>query len=557
MTPRQRQDLRSRRWSLRVERDARSMHVSPPPSPPHDDSAGWSAAHGDAEIFDDDVTVLAIMYSLASNVSIQQQLLLLLVLNTMIATVTIMLAAFIANPGYRPYWGTRWVKREGETEHAAVRRMMKPASEGGNPEQFRRYFRMRPSTFIKLENVLWEYTRAVKEEGKKRDRRNRNVHELRLLMTIDYLASGDSLLKIGRQWDHPTLDARSLLINELAALRDVFIRWPEGAEFDEVCREFSKLRAKYSNDQEKGFSRCCGAIDGTFIKILQPHQYTYDAGTEHNCYKCYYAIQLLAVCIPNFKIIYAHTGAPGSWADTSILKTTDLWQNTESYIPLGAFLLGDGGFTLLTWLMTPFSKLVNKIRCPWYRRMHAVWDSAQKSSRVCIEQTFGILKGRWRILRHGIQAHHPSVTPILEACIVLHNICIDEDDLWWHEGSLDPEPTDKDTGTTGPNTFTLVGAPGAPSSMHEHRRERGKAERKLAEDRRVEIMLTLAPFLTGKWREARDERLGRARPQASESQPEEQAEEEEEEEEEEQEEEEAVFESGIPVVSDEEYMDED
>ena len=51
-------------------------------------------------------------------------------------------------------------------------------------------------------------------------------------------------------------------------------------------------------DQEYGFSRCCGFIDGTFVKILRPIAYTLDAGLEHNSYKMYYAIQLLGVSIP-------------------------------------------------------------------------------------------------------------------------------------------------------------------------------------------------------------------------------------------------------------------
>ena len=47
------------------------------------------------------------------------------------------------------------------------------------------------------------------------------------------------------------------------------------------CREFEGLFSR-NTDQQSGFARCCGAIDGTFIRIKQPVKYAIDGGNEHN-----------------------------------------------------------------------------------------------------------------------------------------------------------------------------------------------------------------------------------------------------------------------------------
>ena len=55
-------------------------------------------------------------------------------------------------------------------------------------------------------------------------------------------------------------------------------------------------------------------------------------------------------------------------------------------------------------------------------------------------QAFGVLKGRFRCLR-GLRVHLEHVTPIVTACLVLHNICVDMEDTW-HEPVRLPRPTD-------------------------------------------------------------------------------------------------------------------
>jgi hypothetical protein len=82
-----------------------------------------------------------------------------------------------------------------------------------------------------------------------------------------------------RRW----VSYRTLLVKLIAKQSSKYVRWPEhGAEQDAVCAEFQKLR---------GFSKCLGAVDGSYIPILAPWSTVANAA-EFNTRKMFYAIQL-------------------------------------------------------------------------------------------------------------------------------------------------------------------------------------------------------------------------------------------------------------------------
>ena len=81
----------------------------------------------------------------------------------------------------------------------------------------------------------------------------------------------------------------------------------------------------------------------------------------------------------------------------------------------GAYLIVDNGY--LTWSCTvpPFgvTNNVDEIR----------WSKWLESMRKDVECTFGILKGRWRILKARVQIHGvDSVHYIWFTCCALHNL---------------------------------------------------------------------------------------------------------------------------------------
>jgi hypothetical protein len=343
------------------------------------------------------------------------------------------MSKILKNPGYRSdfFAPLIWNKNF----YPTVKQMMKPESEGGNPEQFRRYFRMMPDTFVWFRDRLWRHVHGDPGGKRKRGRPvSSELFEKRLLMTIWFLAHSCTYMTLSAVWGQG-LSHRDLLIDEIASMQSTFIAWPQGADFDAAKREFEKLIGRDSL-QKAGFPNICGAIDGTFIRIRRPMAAAMQAGLSDdvfNTYKRFYAIQLLLVCLPNFVITYAYAGQPGSRADAWVLKQCDLYKNLYKYIPagLGAYLIGDAGFPLLTWLVTPFWGKVMKCQPLRKARLNA-FNTAQQSARVVIEQTNGILKGRWRCLQHGLHCDLERAPNTVMACVILHNVCIRRNDIWPH-----------------------------------------------------------------------------------------------------------------------------
>lgn len=188
------------------------------------------------------------------------------------------------------------------------------------------------------------------------------------------------------------------------------------------------------------------------------------------------------------------TGEPGSRADSWILRQTTLYQHYDQFFPTRAhfqgyapfyYLFGDSGFQLLEWLMTPFSaKQENDMRKDASTRArHKMYSRDQKSTRACIERAFGVLKSRWLCLRDGLQCMHIHTVTTVLACIVLHNACIAQHDLW---AEYDPVlDADEDGGLEAPNWLEVD--PTAPVPTPANSNE--KAPRSRANRERLTLIL--------------------------------------------------------------------
>jgi hypothetical protein len=99
----------------------------------------------------------------------------------------------------------------------------------------------------------------------------------------------------------------------------------------------------------------------------------------------------------------------------------------------GAWVLVDNGY--LNWATTipPFKGTTSLKE---YR-----WSEWLESMRKDVECTFGILKGRWRILKSGVRIHgHEATDMIWKTCCALHNWLLEVDGLdeRWEEGVRSP-----------------------------------------------------------------------------------------------------------------------
>lgn len=82
--------------------------------------------------------------------------------------------------------------------------------------------------------------------------------------------------------------------------------------------------------------------------------------------------------------------------------------------------VGDSGYSLRPWIMTPIDAAENS--------PEASYNKKQMRCRSLIEQCNGVLKMRFRcLLKHRILHYSPpTAAKIINTCAVLHNICVSE-----------------------------------------------------------------------------------------------------------------------------------
>lgn len=130
-----------------------------------------------------------------------------------------------------------------------------------------------------------------------------------------------------------------------------------------------------------------------------------------------------------YRFIWASCGDPGNSHDSTILKSTKLWEDMTGgeIIPqigkdiggvnVSPLVLGDSAFPLKPWLMKPFISAVLTL-------MQSNFNYRLSRARMVVECAYGQLKGRWRILLRKCESTPVELRSACLACIVLHNICI-------------------------------------------------------------------------------------------------------------------------------------
>lgn len=102
------------------------------------------------------------------------------------------------------------------------------------------------------------------------------------------------------------------------------------------------------------------------------------------------------------------------WLDRGDLPTPSAVPSLPKDLPY--VILGDAAYPLRKDLMTPYgSNLTHERKIYNYRHSRA---------RRCVENAFGILAAKWRVLRTAIKVDVESATSIVLAAVVLHNFVL-------------------------------------------------------------------------------------------------------------------------------------
>ena len=213
--------------------------------------------------------------------------------------------------------------------------------------------------------------------------------------------------------------------NAICRLRNRYISFPRTQEQLTAVKQAFHRVAQFPN--------VIGAIDGTLISILTPHE-------DEHLYvsrKGGHSLNILAICDTNMKFLYVVVKYPGSTNDAYIWSNCHLEQILENGDLGDGWLLGDSGFGLDRHLLTPISDPQTQAERDY--------NSAHCRTRQVIERAFGLTKQRFRCIHRsgGDLTYDPAkCCKIIVTCMILHNICVNANVPL--DGDEDEENSDND-----------------------------------------------------------------------------------------------------------------
>ncbi|KAF3790699.1 hypothetical protein EJ110_NYTH03084 [Nymphaea thermarum] len=128
---------------------------------------------------------------------------------------------------------------------------------------------------------------------------------------------------------------------------------------------------------------------------------------------------------------YVLAGWEGSAIDSKVLYSA-LDSDVDPFIiPTGKYYLGDGGYPNIRGLLTSYRGHryhLSEFNAPGARRVicaEELFNHHHSSLRTTVERAFGLLKGRFPILKTQVSYPYHTQAAIVLATCVLHNFIID------------------------------------------------------------------------------------------------------------------------------------
>lgn len=273
--------------------------------------------------------------------------------------------------------------------------------------------------------VLEELLHAVAPLIEKKDTVMRQAIPVRdrLSVTLRYLATGNSFQDLSYSVRIAPNTLSQLIPETLRAIVEVFENRVFNCPSNPI--EWQILAEKFNILWQ--FPHCIGSLDGKHINFRPPRK----AGSIYRNYKGKDSIILLALVDAEYNFIFVDIGRNGRMHDASVFRESPLAAQLHSgalNFPLPSFLTGydinmpyvivaDDAFPLKTNIMKPYPgrDLTNEKKIFNYRLSRA---------RRTVENAFGIMANRFRILLNTIPLSVEKVELITYTCCILHNFLL-------------------------------------------------------------------------------------------------------------------------------------
>lgn len=172
------------------------------------------------------------------------------------------------------------------------------------------------------------------------------------------------------------------------------------------------------------YPNCIGAVDGKHVVMNAPP----NAGSVFYNYKGTHSIILMAIADANYKLLYVDVGRNGRSSDGGVFNLSSFAKGMENgqlnlpppiplpgrEMPVPYVLVADDAFALRPNLMKPFPQ----------RGLHMterIHNYRLSRARHVIENVFGIMSARFRVMRKPIALNAEKTKKVVLACCALHN----------------------------------------------------------------------------------------------------------------------------------------
>lgn len=298
-----------------------------------------------------------------------------------------------------------------------------------NEGQFRQEFRISRALF---DHILSRLPHAAAHYG-----RRPLAPELLLMLFIKRLSNGSSTRDLATKFGVSPFS----VIKSFRAINQAFfdafrhhIGYATGIELAATMQHY---------EQRHSIPRCIGAVDGSYIVLARA---PLDDPVSYKNRKKQFSVILQVLADNKYMIRNATVSHPGSCHDNTVYRDSDLhtYVHNTNYI-----VLADSAYTLTVNTLTPYSVTTTE--------QQVVYNNEHAAARVCVEQTFGQLKNRWRILKClNIEWGVDAALAVLNCCI-LHNMCKlfnDADSV--DDGSEDDSSSDDDECGRAPSPTSVA-----------------------------------------------------------------------------------------------------
>ncbi|XP_042496970.1 protein ALP1-like isoform X2 [Macadamia integrifolia] len=238
--------------------------------------------------------------------------------------------------------------------------------------------------------------------------------EIRLGVGLFRLATGSGYADISSRFGVSEATSRfctKQLCRVLCTNFRFWVAFPSPSELQSVSAAFEAIG---------GIPNCCGVIDCTRFRVAREGNYQEDS------------VAAQIVVDSASRILSVVVGFHGDKGDSRVLKSSTFYRDVEEGkllnsspvflkgVAVPQYLIGDGGYPLLPWLMVP---IVDPVRTSSEEDFNVV----HHLMRLPALRTIASLRN-WGVLSRPIDEEFRTAVAYIGACSILHNVLLMRED---------------------------------------------------------------------------------------------------------------------------------